>query len=39
MFEEIVTKEEEKFNNLEKKIFKFVCGFGCFNSKIHTRKI
>ena len=25
MFEEIVTEEEIKFNNLEKKIFKFVC--------------
>ena len=24
MFEEIVTKEEVKFNELEKKIFKFV---------------
>ena len=24
MFEEIVTEEEIKFNNLEKKIFKFV---------------
>lgn len=29
MFEEIVTKEEVKFNDLEKKIFKFVCNFGC----------
>ena len=25
MFEEIVTKDEIKFNDLEKKIFKFVC--------------
>ena len=29
MFEEIVTKEEVKFNDLEKKVFKFVCLFGC----------
>lgn len=29
MFEEIVTKDEIKFNDLEKKIFKFVCSFGC----------
>ena len=29
MFEEIVTKNELKFNDLEKKIFKFVCFFGC----------
>lgn len=29
MFEEIVTKDEIKFNDLEKKIFKFVCNFGC----------
>jgi len=28
MFEEIVTKNELKFNDLEKKIFKFVCSFG-----------
>ena len=25
MFEEIVTKDEVKFNDLEKKVFKFVC--------------
>ena len=29
MFEEIVTNNEVKFNDLEKKIFKFVCNFGC----------
>ena len=28
MFEEIVTKNEVKFNDLEKKVFKFVCFFG-----------
>ena len=38
MFEEIVTKEEEKFNNLEKKIFKFVCGFGCLILKFILEK-
>lgn len=43
MFEEIVTEEEIKFNNLEKKIFKFVCGFGCLIIKLilesYDRKI
>lgn len=34
MFEEIVTKEEVKFNDLEKKIFKFVCNFGCLILKL-----
>ena len=29
MFEEIVTKDEIKFNDLEKKIYKFVCMLGC----------
>ncbi len=34
MFEEIVTKDEVKFNDLEKKIFKFVCNFGCLILKL-----
>lgn len=34
MFEEIVTKDEIKFNDLEKKIFKFVCFFGCLIIKM-----
>ena len=34
MFEEIVTEEEIKFNNLKKKIFKFVCNFGCLIIKL-----
>ena len=34
MFEEIVTKDEVKFNDLEKKIFKFVCFFGCLIIKL-----
>ena len=29
MFEEIVTEDGVKFNNLEKKIYKFVCMLGC----------
>lgn len=29
MFEEIVTKNGVKFNDLEKKIYKFVCMLGC----------
>lgn len=34
MFEEIVTEDEVKFNDLEKKIFKFVCNFGCLILKL-----
>jgi len=34
MFEEIVTKDEIKFNDLEKKIYKFVCFFGCMIIKL-----
>lgn len=34
MFEEIVTEEEIKFNSLEKKIYKFVCNFGCLILKL-----
>ena len=34
MFEEIITENEIKFNNLEKKIFKFVCSFGCLILKL-----
>lgn len=30
MFEEIVTKDGLKFNDLDKKIYKFVCKLGCF---------
>lgn len=29
MFEQIIPSNEIKFNELEKKIFKFVCFFGC----------
>ena len=34
MFEKIVTEDEVKFNDLEKKIFKFVCSFGCMVLKL-----
>ena len=34
MFEEIITENEIKFNDLEKKIFKFVCSFGCLILKL-----
>jgi hypothetical protein len=34
MFEEIITSKEIKFNNLEKKVFKFVCFFGCLIIKL-----
>ena len=34
MFEEIISENEIKFNDLEKKIFKFVCSFGCFILKL-----
>ena len=43
MFDTIVTEEELKFNELEKKIFKFVCMLGCLILKnlleIQDRKI
>ena len=34
MFEEIITSNEVKFNDLEKKVFKFVCYFGCLIIKM-----
>ncbi len=34
MFEEIITSDEIKFNDLEKKVFKFVCFFGCLIIKL-----
>ena len=34
MFEEIITSKELKFNILEKKVFKFVCFFGCLIIKL-----
>lgn len=34
MFEEIISENEIKFNDLEKKIFKFVCSFGCLILKL-----
>lgn len=34
MFEEIVTEKEVKFNDLEKKIFKYVCNLGCLILKL-----
>ena len=34
MFEKIVTDKEVKFNDLEKKVFKFVCYFGCLILKL-----
>lgn len=43
MFEEIITSNEVKFNELEKKVFKFVCFFGCLIIKLmleaYDRKI
>lgn len=38
MFEEIVTNNEMKFNDLEKKIFKFVCFLGCMIIKMILEK-
>lgn len=38
MFNEIITKDEIKFNELEKKIFKFVCFLGCMLIKIFLEK-
>lgn len=34
MFEEIITSNKVKFNNLEKKVFEFVCYFGCLILKL-----
>lgn len=34
MFEEIITSDEIKFNDLEKKVFKFICFFGCLIIKL-----
>ena len=34
MFEEIITSKEIKFNDLEKKVYKFVCFFGCLIIKL-----
>ena len=34
MFEQIIPSNEIKFNELEKKIFKFVCFFGCLIIKL-----
>ena len=43
MFDEIVTNNEEKFNDLERKIYKFVCFFGCLILKLlleaHDRRL
>ena len=34
MFEKIITSDEIKFNDLEKKIYKFVCFLGCLIIKM-----
>ena len=34
MFEEIIASKEVKFNNLEKKVYEFVCFFGCLIIKL-----
>ena len=34
MFEEIIASKEVKFNDLEKKVYKFVCFFGCLIIKL-----
>lgn len=34
MFEQIISSNEIKFNELEKKVFKFVCFFGCLIIKL-----
>lgn len=34
MFEEIITKDKLKFNELEQSIYKFVCFFGCMILKL-----
>lgn len=37
MFEEIITSKEVKFNDLEKKVYKFVCFFGCLIIKFDVK--
>ena len=43
MFEEIITSKELKFNDLEKKVYRFVCFIGCLIIKLilesYDRKI
>ena len=34
MFEEIITSKELKFNDLEKKVYRFVCFIGCLIIKL-----
>ena len=34
MFDNIVANNEVNFNDLEKKVFKFVCFFGCLIIKL-----
>ena len=34
MFEGIISSNEIKFNDLEKKVYKFVCFFGCLIIKL-----
>jgi hypothetical protein len=38
MFNEMITKDEVKFNELEKKIFKFVCFLGCMLIKLFLER-
>lgn len=38
MFDKIITSKEVKFNDLEKKVFKFVCFFGCLIIKLLLEK-
>lgn len=43
MFEAIITSKELKFNELKKKVYRFVCFFGCLIMKLilesYDRKI
>ena len=34
MFEEIITSKELKFNDLEKKVYRFICFIGCLIIKL-----
>ena len=38
MFDKIITSDEINFNDLEKKVFKFVCFFGCLIIKLLLEK-
>ena len=39
MFEEIITSKELKFNDLEKKVYRFICFIGCLIIKVSSNLV